>query len=75
MVGGGSKGLSEFVEGLKVTARQIGGNKDSGGKHKRRRSTGFTQADTSKNTTLALGYTYVDILDEENDGTLNTPPL
>ena len=71
MVGGGTKGMSEFVDGMKVTARQIGGGKDATGKHKRRRS-GVPQSQESTITTLALGYTYVDILDEENDGTLSS---
>ena len=62
-VGGGTKGISEFVDGLRLTARQIGGGKETSQKHKRKRS-GLPLLEG----TLALGYTYIDILDEENDG-------
>jgi hypothetical protein len=66
-VGGGTKGISEFVDGLRLAARQIGGGKESSTRHKRKGS-GLPLL----NGTLALGYTYIDILDEENDGTLTT---
>lgn len=62
-IGGGTKGISEFIDGLRLTARQIGGGKDTTQKHKRKRS-GLPLLEG----TLALGYTYIDILDEENDG-------
>jgi hypothetical protein len=61
--GGGTTGTSEFVDGLRLAARQIAGGKDSSAKHKRKRS-GLPPLEG----TLALGYTYIDILDEENDG-------
>jgi hypothetical protein len=61
-VGGGTKGISEFVDGLRLAARTIAGGKETS-KHKRRRS-GLPPLES----TLALGYTYVDIIDEENDG-------
>src|SRR5689334_7538456 len=68
MVGGGTKCVGEFVDGLRIAAAQIssgggGGKKDGQVKHKRRRS-GLPALEG----TLALGYTYIDILDEENDG-------
>jgi hypothetical protein len=66
-IGGDTKGISEFVDGLRLTARQIGGGKEGTTKHKRKRS-GLPLLQG----TLALGYTYIDILDEENDG---KPPL
>ena len=62
--GGGTKGISEFVDGLRLAARQIGGGKETSTRHKRKRS-GLPLLEG----TLALGYTYIDILDEENDGT------
>jgi hypothetical protein len=62
--GGGAKGIGEFVNGLRITARHIGGGKETHMKHKRKRS-GLPDLEG----TLALGYTYIDILDEENDGT------
>ena len=52
-----------------MTARQLGGGKESHAKHRRKRS-GVTVQVGSFETTLALGYTYLDVLDEENDGTL-----
>lgn len=61
-VGGGTKGISEFVGGLRLAARTIAGGKETS-KHKRRRS-GLPPLES----TLALGYTYIDIIDEENDG-------
>lgn len=61
--GGGTKGIGEFVNGLRITARHIGGGKETSMKHKRKRS-GLPDMEG----TLALGYTYIDILDEENDG-------
>lgn len=63
-VGGGTNGISEFVDGLRLAARQIGGGKETSTRHKRKRS-GLPLLEG----TLALGYTYIDILDEENDGT------
>jgi hypothetical protein len=65
-MGGGTKGISEFVEGLRLTARQIGGGKETSTKHKRKQS-GFPTPEG----TLALGYTYIDIFDEENDGSIS----
>ena len=62
-VGGGTKGISEFVGGLASAARQIGGGKEAQSKHKRK-----TSGLPSLEGTLALGYTYIDIHDEENDG-------
>ena len=64
-LGGGTKGISEFVDGLRLAARQIGGGKESStSRHKRKRS-GLPVLD---GTLLGLGYTYIDMLDEENDG-------
>ena len=63
-IGGGTKGISEFVDGLRLAARTIAGGKESS-KHKRKRS-GLPPLES----TLALGYTYIDIIDEENDGIL-----
>jgi len=69
--GGGTKGIGSFVDGLRVTARHVGGGKDSAtsaaaGRHRRKASAGVPTS--SPKGTLALGYTYIDILDEENDG-------
>ena len=66
-IGGGTKGIGEFIEGLRITSRQLGGGKESHTKHKRKRS-GVPTQDGTLEGTLALGYTYLDILDEENDG-------
>ena len=66
-VGGGTTGISEFVGGLASVARQTGGGKETQSKHKRKQS-----SVPSMEGTLALGYTYLDIHDEENDG---IPPL
>jgi hypothetical protein len=64
VVGGGTKASSEFVYGLRQAAREIAGTKESSTtKHKRK-----TSVLPGLNGTLALGYTYVDIFDEENDG-------
>jgi hypothetical protein len=62
-IGGGTNGISEFVGGLASAARQTGGGKETQSKHKRKQS-GLP----SLEGTLALGYTYIDIHDEENDG-------
>jgi hypothetical protein len=61
-VGGGTRGISEFVDGLRHTAKTTGGKKE-GQTHKRKQS-GLPGLEG----TLALGYTYIDVLDEENDG-------
>jgi hypothetical protein len=55
------------VDGLRLAARQIGGGKEGSTKHKRKQS-GLPLLEG----TLALGYTYIDILDEENDGIILT---
>jgi hypothetical protein len=51
------------VDGLRIAARHVGGGKEGQTKHKRKQS-GLPLLEG----TLALGYTYIDILDEENDG-------
>ena len=64
VVGGGTKASSEFIYGLRQAAREVSGIKESSAtKHKRKAS-----ALPGLDGTLALGYTYIDILDEENDG-------
>ena len=52
------------MAGLRSAARHLGGGKDTTSKHKRKASNLPVLEGT-----LALGYTYIDILDEENDGT------
>jgi hypothetical protein len=61
--GGGTTGINDFVRGLASATRQIGGGNDGQSKHKRKQS-GLPTLEG----TLALGYTYIDIHDEENDG-------
>lgn len=51
------------MRGLASATRQIGGGNDGQSKHKRKQS-GLPTLEG----TLALGYTYIDIHDEENDG-------
>jgi len=65
IAGGGTKGTGEFVDGLRLAARQAGGARDASTKQKSKRS-----ELPALEGTLALGYTYVDILDEENDDIL-----
>jgi hypothetical protein len=51
-----------------VTARAVGGGKESGGARHKRKASGLP----SLRGTLALGYTFIDIHDEENDGHTTT---
>ena len=47
-----------------MTARAVGGGKDAGAARHKRKASGLP----SLRGTLALGYTFIDIHDEENDG-------